>query len=690
MGNLRPLLRDVIGSVEAAPRSVAQKETLEALRKDEIWSRGRFAWFDDLVDEHPQIKETVRQSLIGLLETIVRRGAYDAAEHTRAKKLIQRFFALDSTSLELCEFIHILSLNHPLNGYFDGSLKIWKPNRRNVLACALGVTKGTVEAAQEELASCGILNAWHYDRMEDEVARLWEMPDARNTRRLFYAPLKGDTLPLENFRIPEEDLRYVKKLLTSKGNKPIHIMLYGAPGTGKTTFARSLARHLGLKAWSVRSRSRDDDNARRVSLVACLNLARKHKDGFVLVDEAERLLDSSWHGGSREKDKAWINALLEREGTRVIWITNQVGHIDPAVRRRFSFSVRFEDLDRAQRHGLWQEVIARHKVGKYLTEEQTQMLAKDYEVPAAVMETAVSQAKALGYKRGEFLPAVEGALRSYETFVRNGQKRVKHPEPEGFALEGVTLDGALSGQADLTDLMERCRRADAAMRRTKDAADLPAGCATMLFYGPPGTGKTALARHIARTLDRECLVKRASDLLSCWVGMTEQQIAGAFRQAERQGAVLLIDEADTFLYSRDVAQRSWEVSQVNEFLTALEECRCFCICTTNRLDELDAAALRRFSHKVAFTWARPEQVMTLYNALLAPLCQEELTPALEGELRALTRLTPGDFHAVRGQYHSLLLDEPAATHEVLIAALRREESLKGRYAGRNVGFGLGR
>ena len=484
MGNLRPLLQDVIGSVEAAPRSVAQKETLEALRKDEIWSRGRFAWFDDLVDEHPQIKETVRQSLIGLLETIVRRGAYDAAEHTRAKKLIQRFFALDSTSLELCEFIHILSLNHPLNGYFDGSLEIWKPNRRNVLACALGVTKGTVEAAQDELASCGILNAWHYDRMEEEVARLWEMPDARNARRLFYAPLKGETLPLENFRIPEEDLRYVKKLLTSKGNKPIHIMLYGAPGTGKTTFARSLARQLGLKAWSVRSRARDDDETRRVSLIACLNLARKHKDGFVLVDEAERLLDTSWHGGSREKDKAWINALLEREGSRVIWITNWVGHIDPAVRRRFSFSVHFEDLDRAQRQALWQETAARHKVEKYLTEEQAQTLAKDYEVPAAVMETAVGQAKALGYKRGDFYPAVEGALRSYETFMRDGQARVRRPDPEGFTLEGLALDGSLE------DLMERCSRADAAMKRAKEQKlKLEGGCATMLFCGPPRHGE---------------------------------------------------------------------------------------------------------------------------------------------------------------------------------------------------------
>ena len=153
--------------------------------------------------------------------------------------------------------------------------------------------------------------------------------------------------------------------------------------------------------------------------------------------------------------------------------------------------------------------------------------------------------------------------------------------------------------------MERCRRADAAMRRAKDTkAELEGGCATMLFYGPPGTGKTALARHIAKTLGRECLVKRASDLLNCYVGNTEKNIARAFREAEKKEAVLVIDEADTFIFSRDTAQRSWETSQVNEFLTNLEECRCFCICTTNRLDDLDSAALRRFSYKVEFTWAK--------------------------------------------------------------------------------------
>ena len=50
-----------------------------------------------------------------------------------------------------------------------------------------------------------------------------------------------------------------------------------------------------------------------------------------------------------------------------------------------------------------------------------------------------------------------------------------------------------------------------------------------------------------------------------------QYIASAFYKAEKDGAVLVIDGADTFLYSRETAIRSWETSQINEFLTQLEE-----------------------------------------------------------------------------------------------------------------------
>lgn len=59
------------------------------------------------------------------------------------------------------------------------------------------------------------------------------------------------------------------------------------------------------------------------------------------------------------------------------------------------------------------------------------------------------------------------------------------------------------------------------------------------MHGVPGTGKTAYARWLAAEMNRPLLVKRASDIISMWVGGTEKNLAHAFAQAEREHAVLL-------------------------------------------------------------------------------------------------------------------------------------------------------
>ena len=690
IGDLRLLLYKMIEWIEEEPDTHQKAEALEALHSAEDWSANSLSRnFDDIVSEHPYVVEAIRQCALDICsETGKSKCASDMDIYVQAKKKINKIFSLSPLALKLLELFYMLQDNRTLDSYFNDTLGIWKASRRNALSRIMDTTSSTLKKAIMELIACGILD---FDsgtgyRVSHEIISIWESPDTYDVNQLFCTSLKGDILPLDRFRIPKEDVQYMRDLLSSNMDKPVHIMLYGAPGTGKTTFARSLAHDMKFKTWSVNSRDDDNDNDRRASLSACLNLSSKHKNSFVLVDEAERLLDTSGFGGSKTKDKAWLNSLLEKHGNRVIWITNHVNHIDLAVRRRFSFSIYFEELGQEERQVLWKEIIVQHKTENYVTEEQIHLLARNYSVPAAAIETAVEQAKTLGYDNTRFFPAVKCSLNAYSSFMKNGvcksdKKRQDIKPPKGFTLDGTTLEGSLS------DLMERCRRADEAIKGFQENNDeLESGCATILFYGPPGTGKTALARHIAYELNRKCIVKRASDLLNCYVGNTEKLIASAFYQAEKDGAVLVIDEADSFLYSRDKIQHSWEAGFINEFLTQLEECRCFCICTTNRLDDLDEATLRRFSYKVPFTWAKPQQIMALYNTLLAPLCKSPLTPELERELTSFTRLTPGDFHAVCSQYNPFFSKNSVSTHEDMIAALKREETMKARYAKRNAGF----
>lgn len=104
------------------------------------------------------------------------------------------------------------------------------------------------------------------------------------------------------------------------------------------------------------------------------------------------------------------------------------------------------------------------------------------------------------------------------------------------------------------------------------------------------------------------ITKRASDILDKYLGGTEDNIANAFAEAKRKKAMLIFDEADTFLQNRAYAQRSWEISQVNEMLTQMENFELPFVCTTNLFDTLDEASLRRFTFKIKFNFLTPAQI----------------------------------------------------------------------------------
>src|SRR3546814_3026575 len=91
----------------------------------------------------------------------------------------------------------------------------------------------------------------------------------------------------------------------------------------------------------------------------------------------------------------------------------------------------------------------------------------------------------------------------------------------------------------------------------------------------------------------------------------EQKLARVFEQAARENAVLQIDEVDSFLQDRRRANRPWEASQVNEFLTQLESFEGVFIASTNLMDSLDQAAMRRFDYKIRMDSLRPEQAPLL-------------------------------------------------------------------------------
>lgn len=670
LGDMTPVHADLRRFV--SPKKGRARQALLHFDGDEIdWSED----LDDLARHYPQLAPVMLDSM---LRECRKRGEEEPSTDIRqADMLLRDLFGLDEQSRELCQFVFAMQHFRGVESLFEDDLAVQSYAGQPLLALALGVGLSDLRSRMREMVKSGILEADNLLRLNSELVELWGGMTPAQAEAHFCKPVRGDTLPLSEFSVPQESVEHVCSLLRNRSSLPVHILLYGAPGTGKSTFARSVMKTLRLRSWSVPPDERDSGR-RRSALRACLNLASQNKRAVVLVDEAERMLESDSYGlaslfGLRDvQDKAWLNELLEEPGRRMIWITNATTQIDPSVLRRFTYSISFEELGRRERRAIWERVLRRHKAENRLDSATLENLANRFAVPPAVVEMTTQQSLAVSKGNPScFVPALERALTAYETLRHHGAFRPKRDKLSGYTLEGVNADTDVSG------LLDRLRQADTVIRSGKSLE----GACTLLFYGPPGTGKTALAQHIAYELDRECHVLRASDILDKYVGETEGKIAAAFRKAEREQAVLVFDEADSFIFSRETAQQSWETSMVNEFLTAIEQFRGILICTTNRKEGMDKAAMRRFTFKVGFKPLTPDQAVALFKKTLLPLTQDELDDTDLAPVRHIPGLTPGDFRSVRAAY---AFCEPWIPVEELFSALKKET--EGRTTGKKMGF----
>jgi SpoVK/Ycf46/Vps4 family AAA+-type ATPase len=114
------------------------------------------------------------------------------------------------------------------------------------------------------------------------------------------------------------------------------------------------------------------------------------------------------------------------------------------------------------------------------------------------------------------------------------------------------------------------------------------------------------------------------------------------------------------LQDRRGAQRTYEVTEVNEMLQGMERFDGIFVCTTNLLERLDQAALRRFTFKIKFMplTATQRERMFVTEALAGDASL--MTPEIHKRLAHLTQLCPGDFAAIKRQTEILAAEFSAA------------------------------
>jgi SpoVK/Ycf46/Vps4 family AAA+-type ATPase len=476
---------------------------------------------------------------------------------------------------------------------------------------------------------------------------------------VFTRPVPRSELQAGDFSFVAEDVGVLTTLLKHAAERKecgVNVLLYGPPGTGKTELAKVCASAAGLTLYEVENADRDGNSLSGRDRYRSLQISQVFLKGSpgvaLLFDEVEDVfppisseaaqiiarLDSSDGSNSgmsgSVSGKAWVNQILETNPVPVIWVTNRIEQIDPAFRRRFQYHLQLKSPPPGAREGL----VTRALAGVPVSEGFAAKLAERRGLTPAQIRTAVRFARLAQPEGGE--PAATELL--IERQLGNADKALGGAKPERGARPVVTTYDL--GLLNVETRFEVPRIVDALARRGERLMG-----STLCFHGAPGTGKTALAEHMAHELQRPLMIRQTSDIASKYVGETEQNMARMFEEAANENAVLLLDEADSFLRSRRLAERNYEVTEVNEMLQGMERFPGVFICTTNLFEELDEAALRRFTFKVRFRPLTTEQRLCMFAAEALGGRREDLTVEQTSRLTALDQLVPGDFAAVQRQ-----------------------------------------
>ncbi|MBD1846760.1 AAA family ATPase [Cyanobacteria bacterium FACHB-63] len=400
------------------------------------------------------------------------------------------------------------------------------------------------------------------------------------------------------------------ELLAALGLEPTTgVLLTGPPGTGKTLTARALAaaldiNYIALVGPEVMGKYYGEAEARLRSI---FQKATRSAPCIIFIDEIDSLApDRAKAEGEVEKRVvaqllSLMDGFAKTKGIVVLAATNRPDHLDPALRRpgRFDREITFRVPDRAGRLEILAILTAPMPLHESVDLNEIADLAGG--MVGADLKALTQKAAYLALRR--LLPTLEGSLPDRMTVTQadflQAIKEIKPAVLRSIEIEApkVTWDeigGLDSIKQTLQESVEGALLYPELYHRTK--AKAPRG---ILLWGPPGTGKTLLAKAVAAQARANFIAVNGPELLSKWVGASEQAVRELFTKA-RQAApcVVFVDEIDTLAPARGRYQSDSGVSDrvVGQLLTELDglhDClNVLLIGATNRPETLDPALLR--------------------------------------------------------------------------------------------------
>lgn len=515
-----------------------------------------------------------------------------------------------------------------------------------------------------------------FPELADEINEFIFEFDGEDLARKFSSSLEVlNVFPTSSFEVENEDVEIISKLLCHEHGA--HILFHGKPGSGKTEFAKSLAKELG-KAIFVPARKDEKKNSLSPVKINATLFAAKNGSGIALIDEADDFLETVPQGlsslfgaGASNQEKGCVNTLLDESRAPVIWITNSIAGIDESTRRRFAYTLEFSGVSDRQKRLVLNTALRESNIPEHLS-EAIFPLVRQYSLSPAGISLSVKNAKIVSADSEEkLLENIQRIAQKHYSLITG-----KMPSEKTFSVDSEFDISLLNTNPPIEGIVRSIENYREAVYRAGKTLPL-----SMLFSGAPGTGKTQLGRYIARLLDKEILIRRISDIKSPFVGVTEQNIARAFHEAERSNQVLMIDEADSLFLNRQTATRSWEISETNEILAQMELFKGVFICTTNLLENFDSASMRRFHRKIGFHPLSIDGRIKIFKRYFPQISVDD--SVLMQEMKGLEGICPGDFCTVRERMRY----DTATRAEDIFGALDEELRYKVRESARTpIGF----